>query len=245
MLSAAVQEVMDGRKWSLVRAEIATGVNRGTIQNMRIGANVGIEHVIKFARASADKGKEDDTVRRFLRLAAHDKVRRELLEASQLAGFVLDTPSVKSPTKPDPLLDVAEDVPNQQELLDALTMIVDVGANLERLTPNDETFSEPVELGGFARVMRIRHECMAPLLHPGDVIYITSPETANDGDIVIAAVDIFTRTCKVLRAPYDAPSYLEPLNGEGVITEERFTILGVVKYILQSVSELRKYRSYM
>jgi len=147
---------------------------------------------------------------------------------------LVDRPSVAD----DPLLSIAEDLPAgvSAQLLIGMEAIVDVGANMERLTPGDDDSAEPLQFGGHVRVMRIRNDCMCPLLNPGDVVFLTGPETVQSGDIVVAAVDVFYRTCKIIRFTGES-AYLEPTNGEGRINEDRFTVLGVVKYRLQPISE--------
>ena len=135
---------------------------------------------------------------------------------------------------PPSLRDVAEDV-DASPFEIALNNVVDVGAGFERLTSNDEETSEPVRIGP-VRAMRIRNDCMLPMLAAGDIVFVTPAETVKDGDIVIAAVDILSRMCKRIRIPADGPSYLEPINGEGIIEEPRFTVLGVVAYQLKALS---------
>jgi hypothetical protein len=216
MLSAEVERVWKERGWKSYKdAELAIGMPQSTIRRLRLG----------------DPNVKAVTAAEFGEKVGENPEKWKLL-ASGLSFFPPISPS------DDPLLDVAEKVPEKQEhdLLNALRFPVEVGANFERLTNHDDRPSEPISLGGPVRVMVIRHDCMRPLLGPGDVVFITPPETVESGDIVIAVVDLFSRTCK--KFTYDqstGESYLEPLNGEGRINEERFTVLGVVKYKLASL----------
>ncbi|HEY0109968.1 MAG TPA: S24 family peptidase [Fibrella sp.] len=99
-----------------------------------------------------------------------------------------------------------------------------------------------VKLPAGARTMEIVGNCMEPLLHEGDVVFVRPASGASSGDIVIALVDLSGITCKVYRVDEAGRSYLEPFAGsghfsetgdtprpgEGRIPHDRFSIAGVV-----------------
>lgn len=77
------------------------------------------------------------------------------------------------------------------------------------------------------RAIRIVGSCMEPFLREGDVALVLPPEAVYDRCVVTATVDLQHNVCKRVRIE-DGKSWLEPLNGEGEIPEERFVITGVV-----------------
>ena len=224
MLAQEVNRVLTERNWSLAQAEIATNVGRGTIHNMRRGLKVRPEQVVKFARAVAPKGREKQTVNRYLSLALEDELK--------------DLPPSSSDGEADPLAAIGDEI-DPKPFIDALNNTAEVGAGLDR-----SVFGETRDalITGPFRTMRVRGDCMEPALHEGDVIFVQSAETVRNGDLVIATVDFVTPTCKRICIPEGKPSYLEPINGEGIIAEERFVVTGVVKFVIEDVQNRLKRR---
>lgn len=73
-LKIETEKVLRERGWSLANAEIHTGVKASTIYNMRIGRrSVKIPYVVRFARAVAPPGLEDEVERRWTQIHVHGK----------------------------------------------------------------------------------------------------------------------------------------------------------------------------
>lgn len=117
----------------------------------------------------------------------------------------------------------------------ALNTPIEVSANAEREVVGEEAEGE--HLSGPLRSMLIRRECMEPVLRDGDIIFVQPAETVKDGDLVIALVDSMSQTCKRISIPDSAEGlpYLEPINGEGRIPENRFVVQGVVTHVIENV----------
>jgi transcriptional regulator with XRE-family HTH domain len=88
------------------------------------------------------------------------------------------------------------------------------------------------------RAIRIVGTCMEPLLKDGEIALVLPPEAAEDGCVVTATVDLQHPVCKRVRITETA-SWLEPHNGEGIISEGRFVITGVVEHKIASMRPLR------
>lgn len=123
----------------------------------------------------------------------------------------------------------------------ALNHPMEVSASPIREVTGEEAEGEHVS--GPLRTMLIRGECMEPVLRDGDIIFVQPAETVKDGDLVIALVDGVAQTCKRICIPDgESVSYLEPLNGEGRIRENRFEVQGVVSHVIEDIRHrLRRY----
>lgn len=207
VLAQEVQRVFASRQWkSFQQAEIATGLPASTIQRLHRGASVKADTAVKFGEAIGESKEK------WVRVAA---------------GLSPEP----QPRSTDPLLAVAEDI-DTTEIESALNDVADTSAGIERFTDASDRGGERF-IGGPLRGMRVRGGCMEPMLYDGEVILVAPPHSVVDGDVVIATVDFVNVTCKVICIPEDGgPSYLEPFNGEGKITEDRFVVSGVVMRVL-------------
>lgn len=218
MLAELTNGVLKKRDWSLQQAENFTRVKKGTIHNMRIGRNVDAEHLIRFAIAVGD---DPNT---WLKAGGKD--------------FILPTSPPSKSASTDPLAAIGDEI-DPKPFIDALNNTAEVGAGPERGVFGEN--SDALITGPF-RTMRVRGDCMEPALRDGDVIFVQSAETVRNGDLVIATVDFVSPTCKRICIPEGKPSYLEPINGEGIIAEERFVVTGVVKFVIEDVQNRLKRR---
>ena len=87
------------------------------------------------------------------------------------------------------------------------------------------------------RAIRVDGDCMLPYLMDGDIALALPPDAVIDGDTVTATVDLMHHVCKVIRLPVTGDSYLEPINGEGIIPEPRFVVTGVIRH---KITQLRR-----
>lgn len=83
------------------------------------------------------------------------------------------------------------------------------------------------------RAIRVTGECMAPFYQDGDIVIVRETPFAENGQQVIALVDDECLSCKIFRA--NGTNYLEPVNGEGRISGERFRIIGVIVKLIRDV----------
>lgn len=81
------------------------------------------------------------------------------------------------------------------------------------------------------RGIRVTGDCMAPYYQDGDILLVRETPFAENGQKVIALVDGDALSCKVFRS--SGEKYLEPVNGEGRISAERFRIIGVVATLIR------------
>lgn len=81
------------------------------------------------------------------------------------------------------------------------------------------------------RAIQVVGDCMAPFYQDGDIVVVRETPFAENGQKVIALVDDDCLSCKVFRA--NGTNYLEPINGEGRITGERFRIIGVIVKLIR------------
>jgi hypothetical protein len=196
-------------------AAARTGVSHATIVAMTHGARVSVESLLKFAQGFCI---QPDAL---LKAAGYPPL------PPPAVGPVQATPSGSEDE--DPLLKVGEDVD-----LGLLTRIPlapgSVSANLSRVQePLDApALSLGEALPGGVRAIRVEGDCMQPFYQSGDVLLVRESDDAQNGDKVIALVDWGGITCKVLRENGAPPCYLEPTNGDGKITADRFRILGIV-----------------
>lgn len=101
-------------------------------------------------------------------------------------------------------------------------------ASAERLRDGDvppETADEVIP--AHLRAIRVYGPCMEPYYSDGDIVFVHETDTASDGDVVIATVDLNNVQCKVYRCGKNS-AHLEPTNGEGIIESPRFRIAGIV-----------------
>lgn len=209
MLAQAVSRVLRERNLNFEQAHIRTGVSASTIRRMSLGLNVRPDNVLQFAE----------------KMGVQDIGVWERLAIGKLPD--------EQPKKTDPLLSVADDI-DVSAIESALNDVTDVSADIQRFRLEDVPGSRLI--GGPLRGMQVRGGCMEPLLYDGDIILVAPPESVTSGDPVIATVDFVNVTCKIICIPEDGgPSYLEPINGEGKITEDRFVISGVVVRVLDDV----------
>lgn len=216
LLAHAVTRVLARQNWSLQQAEIQTGIPASTINRMKHGQKVKAETVMRFGKAS---GESPETWGR----------------------LALGMPDTLPPTPtppPDPLKAVGTEL-DPRPYAEALRQVQTASAGWD--TMQRQPFPDaPGELSnalvGEIRVIRVAGECMEPVLHDGDEVILSAPDTVRDGDIVTATVDITALTCKRIRIPDgSALAYLEPINGEGIIPESRFVVTGVVRRVIESV----------
>lgn len=190
-------------------AAARTGVSHATIVALTRGARVSVESLLKFAHGF---GVPPDVL---LKAAGYPP-----LPPPRAAVSVLD--------EDDPLRGIGGAVD-----LDLLARIPlapgSVSANLLRVQePLDApALSLGEALPGGVRAIRVEGDCMQPFYQSGDVLLVRESDGAQNGDKVIALVDWGGITCKLLREN-GGPRYLEPTNGDGKITADRFRILGIV-----------------
>ncbi len=185
-----------------------TGVSHATIVAMTRGARVSVESLLKFAQGFRTPPDA------LLKAAGYPPL------PPPPRVFVLD--------EDDPLGNVGGAV--DLGLLARIPMAPgSVSANLTRV--QEPLDAPPLSLGealpGGVRAIRVEGDCMRPFYQSGDVLLVRESDDARNGDKVIALVDWGGITCKVLREN-GGPRYLEPTNGDGKITADRFRILGIV-----------------
>lgn len=158
------------------------------------------------------------------------------------------------------------DVIDARPYVAALRMVSDASAGIERYALADA--AEDLSAGLLAvKAVRVRGNCLEPILHDGDIMLVLPPESVRDGDLVIALLDFAEVVAKRFRLPaatprrngatarvaaaaaaglkvaeniaaYSAePSYLETASGERVASE-RFDIVGVVKHVIMPADRL-------
>ena len=81
------------------------------------------------------------------------------------------------------------------------------------------------------RGIRVIGDCMAPFYQNGDILLVRETPFAENGKKVIALVDGESLSCKTFRA--NGEKYLEPVNGEGRISADRFRIIGVIVTLIR------------
>jgi phage repressor protein C with HTH and peptisase S24 domain len=149
----------------------------------------------------------------------------------------------------------------------ALRMVSDASAGIERYALADA--SEDMSAGLLAvKAVRVRGDCLAPMLRDGDIMLVLPPESVRDGDLVIALLDFAQVVAKRFRMPassttraaatahaaaaasglrvaespaayHPMPSYLETASGERVAAD-RFDIVGVVKHVIMPADRLMR-----
>lgn len=216
LLAEEVDRVLKERKWSLSKAQIQTGVNRGTLNNMRHGIPVGAEFIAKFARAIAPPGKAEETVRKWLQLAGKDE--------AFLFGETQPPYDLLSLIGPTINIDPLRRVPHALGKASA-----DPGEGFEALGETYGTLGDI--LPNPSRSIEVRGDCMLPYYQDGDILLVREQVSAVPGEKVIALVDGREITCKVFRM--NGKPWLEPTNGEGKIEAPRFRLLGVVDALIR------------
>lgn len=207
MLAQEVERVFRARGWnSFGEAEIATGVPASTLQRLRKGARVKPQTAALFGQAVGENADKWSSI---------------------AVGIALPLPQPKGAEANDALLAYGEEI-DARPYLYAMRSVQDTSAGIQRITDSD---GPTHDLGRQwpVRAIKVRGGCMEPILKDGEVALILPPEAVYDGCIVTATVDIYHTVCKRIRIPNGGvPSYLEPINGEGIIPEERFIVSGVV-----------------
>ena len=136
----------------------------------------------------------------------------------------------------DPLRLVGSEI-SPDVFADAFQNTVDVCAGFEHLTEATDDGNDIFDV--HPRSIRIRGNCMEPFYKNGDVVFVRPPDTVLDGDTVIALVDFRQITCKMIRILSNGTSHLVPTNGEGKITQDHFTVVGVVWFRLDATPKRR------
>ena len=181
---------------------------------MTRGAHVSVESLLKFAQGF---GVQPDAL---LQAAGYPPLPPP-------AAAARAAPNGSAMDEEDLLLHVGANV--DLGLLNRIPMAPgSVSANLSRVQePLDApALSLGEALPGGVRAIRVEGECMQPFYQSGDVLLVRESDDARNGDKVIALVDWGGITCKVLRE--NGSRYLEPTNGDGKITADRFRVLGIV-----------------
>jgi phage repressor protein C with HTH and peptisase S24 domain len=132
------------------------------------------------------------------------------------------------------------DIIDPEPYLSILSNVITVSAGLdmERI-PSGDTMSDKRPDRIPVRAVVIHGDCMMPYLGDQDVALVALPERVQDGDLVTALIDFHMPTCKRIRIVEDK-SWLEPLNGEGEVQEDRYTVTGVVVGRFQFEGRFRK-----
>jgi transcriptional regulator with XRE-family HTH domain len=218
-----------------------SGISHDTIGRLWQGDRVSDTTLIRFAIGYGIDPNE------LLDAAGYPKLKSDqTLAANNLRTKSGVTATLKMQESPgpyitsDPLAALGDEI-DPTPILHALRDVGAAVAGDATRWPYVAAPGEVIEVGP-VRAKRIIGECMEPYLYEGDIVLITRPEEARDGDIVIATVDFEHTICKQVKIT-DDDSWLQPINGEGVITEDRFTIVGVVFSINRNPQkdlELRK-----
>jgi transcriptional regulator with XRE-family HTH domain len=205
-LAGLLKEAIRGR--SVRRVEIMTGVAKSTVSKLLNGGM---------------------TTARTLEDLAHglNIPVKPLLDAAGLA------PTGRRVGDRGPFLDAWGVEVDAAPLAMALRDVRAVGAGSMRLVEAEAPGEDLASVVGPLRAWKIIGDCMAPVLLEGDEILVAPAESAIDGSVVVAAVDLFYVTCKRLRIQ-GAKSWLEPINGEERIEESRFEVVGVVHRVLRA-----------
>lgn len=204
-VSKLLEAAMRGR--SLRRVSMLTGVSKSMIGNILAGGKASARTLEDLAHGLSVPAKP-------------------LLDAAGLA------PTGRRVGDRGPFLDTWGEEIDAGPLAGALRDVRTVGAGSIRMV-EAEVPGEDFAAVGPLRAWRIVGDCMAPVLLEGDEILVAPAESAVDGSVVVAAVDLFYVTCKRLRVQ-GARSWLEPINGEERIEEDRFEVVGVVHRVLRA-----------
>lgn len=206
------------RGWSSERFAEEIGISQGSVSLYERGQREPRDRATILLIADALAGPDADEDER-------EALRREALAAS--VGIESQETTRPALNKADPLLSYGVEV-NSAPYLYAMRNVQSVSAGLDMVRmPDGDAPGEDITHRWPVRAIRIVGDCMEPYLSHGDVALVLPPEAAEDGWIVTATVDIQYPVCKRVRIT-DKASWLEPVNGEGVLPEARFIITGAV-----------------